>query len=96
LWLDVDSYIKTKSSNIIIIYDWIIIGQECTLENIKKIFNNYFQFVQYLDNPLNFEQFKNLFYELTEYYRLIVIDNKNPSKILTDKIFKLQGINDLF
>lgn len=88
MWLDVDSYIKTKSSNIIINYDWIIIGQECTLENIKKIFNNYFQFVQYLDNALNFEQFKNLFYELTEYYVLIVIDNKNPSKILTDKIFR--------
>ena len=97
LWLDVDSYIKPKPNEIVSQYDWIIFGSEYLLTNTntEKMYAKYFKFMEHLDESLNLEQFRNLFYELTENYGLVVIDNKNPSNKLVDKLFRLKGWDKL-
>jgi len=87
LWLDIDSYVQTKPKKLVKRYDWIILGPEYILSNIKKIYNQYFSF-------MDFNLFQDIFTEYTELYGLILIDNTNPSTNPSDKIFKL-NINQL-
>lgn len=82
LWLDIDSYVQIKPQKLVKRYDWIILGSEYTLSNRKKIYNQYFSF-------MDFDLFQDIFTKYTELYGLIVIDNTSPSTNPYDKIFSL-------
>lgn len=84
-WLDIEQTVNPKPIEIYKSYDWIIFGPEYSLSNLKIIYNRYFSFMESL------EQFQDLFSKLTEKYGLIVLDNKNLSNKITDKIFSLNS-----
>jgi hypothetical protein len=82
-WLDVDHFVKPKPQYIYQSFDWIIFGSEYTISNLKIIYNRYFLFIK------TFEEFWELFSNLTENYNVIVFDNKNQPENPYDKIFTL-------
>ena len=82
-WFDIEQVIRPKPQNIYQSYDWIIFGPECSISNLKIIYNRHFSFIN------SFDEFRELFSDLTGYYKVLVLDNKNESNNIYDKIFTL-------